>query len=158
MIDWLNQAVNLSDRDLFCTACYATLTANGPTWDLQVATAGHPLPIVARAEATTSIGHPGTLLGVFEEAPVQVEQTQLEPGDVAVFYTDGVTDLPPPFDLTIEALTDQVRQLRDAGGADTIAKRIERSLLDRVSDRYRADDVALVVLRVDGPAVAAPTV
>ncbi len=147
--DWLNQAVLLSDRDLFCTACYATLTRTGSAWDLQVATAGHPLPIVARAGATTPVGHPGTLLGVFDHAPVHVDHTQLEPGDVVVFYTDGVTDLPPPFDLTVEALTEQVRQLRDAGRADTIADRIEQSLLARVSDTHRADDVALVVVRVD---------
>jgi serine phosphatase RsbU (regulator of sigma subunit) len=153
VIDWLNQAVNLSDRDLFCTACYATLTRNGPIWELEVVTAGHPLPIVARAGATTSIGRPGTLLGVFDEAPVHVERTQLERGDVAVFYTDGVTDLPPPYGLTVEALTHQVRGLRAAGGADTIADRIEQSLVERVSDPFRADDVALVVLRVEGPAV-----
>ncbi len=29
VMDWLNQAVKLSDRDLFCTACYATLTRTG---------------------------------------------------------------------------------------------------------------------------------
>jgi serine phosphatase RsbU (regulator of sigma subunit) len=148
VIDWLNQAVNLSDRDLFCTACYATVTRAGSDWDLQVAAAGHPLPIVARAQATTTVGSPGTLLGVFNQAPVHVEHTRVEPGDVVVFYTDGVTDLPPPFSLTAEAFTDQVRELREAGDADTIAGRIEQSMLERVSDPYRADDVALVVLRV----------
>ncbi len=149
VIDWLNQAVNLSDRDLFCTACYATLTRTGSAWELRVASAGHPLPIVARAEATTPVGRPGTLVGVFDKAPVHVEHTELAPGDVVVFYTDGVTDLPPPFNLTADALTEEVSELREAGSADTIAERIEHSLLERVSDPYRADDVALVVLRVD---------
>ncbi len=151
VVDWLNQAVGLSDRDLFCTACYATLTDTGPTWELQVASAGHPLPIVARANATTPIGRPGTLLGVFREAPVHVENIALEADDVVVLYTDGVTDLPPPYDLTVDQLTDQVGGLRNAGDANEIAELIEQALLARVSDPYRADDVALVVLRVSGP-------
>ncbi len=80
---------------------------------------------------------------------MHVEQTGLEAGDVVVFYTDGVTDLPPPFNLTVDALTEQVGELRDAGGADRIAELIERSLLERVSDPFRADDVALIVVRVE---------
>ena len=69
-----------------------------------------------------------------------------------MFYTDGVTDLPPPFDLTVEALTQHVSALRDVGGAEMIAELIEQALVDRVSDPYRADDVALVVVRVEAGA------
>ena len=97
VVDWLNQAVNLSGRDLFCTACYATLSRTGPAWELQVAAAGHPLPIVARADETISVGRPGTLLGVFDEPRRCTWSDRLVAGDVVVFYTDGVTDLPPPF-------------------------------------------------------------
>jgi serine phosphatase RsbU (regulator of sigma subunit) len=150
VVEWLNQAVNLSDRDLFCTACYATITRRDERWQLQVASAGHPLPILARRGGAIEVGRPGTLLGVFEDAPVRPVVVMLEPGDAVVFYTDGVTDLPPPFGSTAEELTGQVSGLRDVGSADRIADRIQESLAERVSDRLRADDVALVVLRIDG--------
>ena len=150
VVDWLNQAINLSDRDLFCTACYATLTriAAG-SWMLHSAAAGHPLPIVSRADSTGSVGRPGTLLGVFEAAPVRVEATPLRPGDVVVFYTDGVTDLAPPFGITDEELAELVHRLGDAGSAGELADRIEGSILGRVSESHRVDDIALVVLRIE---------
>jgi serine phosphatase RsbU (regulator of sigma subunit) len=148
VVDWLNQAVNLSDRNLFCTACYATLTREDPSWTLRVASAGHPLPIACRRAGVAAVGRPGTLVGVFEVAPVTVEELTLEAGDLVVFYTDGVTDLPPPYGLTTEDLVAQVADVRLAGSANEVAAAIEASLVERVSDPFRADDVALVVLRI----------
>jgi serine phosphatase RsbU (regulator of sigma subunit) len=151
VIDWLNQAIALSDRDLFCTACYATLTRTGATWSLRSASAGHPLPIVSRRGGVITLGSPGTLLGVFGEAPVEVAELTLEPDDLVVFYTDGVTDLPPPYGLSADELADLVHQMRRIDSAHEVADQIEASIRERVSDPYRADDVALVVMRVAAP-------
>ncbi len=150
VIEWLNQAIALSNRDLFCTACYATLTAHPDgTWLLDVVSAGHPLAIHADGGTAHTLGRPGRLLGVFDDAPVHLHQTRLGPGEFVVFYTDGVTDLPPPFGLSVEDFTQQIARLQHTGGAEMIADEIEAALVERVSDPYRADDVALVVVRVE---------
>jgi serine phosphatase RsbU (regulator of sigma subunit) len=149
VMDWLNQAIALSDRDLFCTACYATLTHEQGTWTLRSASAGHPLPILSRSGHTSSVGEPGTLLGVFDPIDVSIAEATLSPGDLVVFYTDGVTDLPPPHGIDAEQLTQLVQTLRDRRSASGVAHGIEQSVIDRVSQPHRADDVAMVVVRIE---------
>jgi serine phosphatase RsbU (regulator of sigma subunit) len=148
VMDWLNEAILHSNRDLFCTACYATVSSRDGGWQLATTAAGHPLPIVATAEGTRPVGRYGTLLGVFDAVSTTTTTVALHPGDVVVFYTDGLTDLPPPHGITATELVGLIRQLRDAGSAGGIADAIHRSLLERVPDRARQDDVALLVLRV----------
>ena len=145
---WLNEAVLHSNRDLFCTACYATVTACDGSWQLTSTAAGHPLPIVATAAGTTTVGQPGTLLGVLDDIDTTTAHTELHPGDVAVFYTDGITDLPPPYGITTAELADLVHTHRDRGTAEEIAAAIYRSLLESAPDRHRQDDVALLVIKV----------
>lgn len=117
--------------------------------DVALARAGHPPPILLRADGTVELLEDprGTLLGVFEEASVDDGKLHLAVGDALALYTDGV----------IEA--------RDAGGkqygyerleslvsacagrtADGIARRIELSVADFTGGGI-TDDVAILVLR-----------
>ena len=66
------------------------------------------------------------------------------PGDVLVLYTDGITDLPPPYGIDADELAALVHQHRHTG-ADDIALAIRTSLEQRVPDHNRHDDVALIV-------------
>ena len=148
VIDWLNEAIAQSDRGLFCTACYATLSYDGEAWALKTAAAGHPLPIVLRRGRATAVGRPGTLLGMFDDVNISVTDTVLEPGDVVIFYTDGVTDLPPPNGLTPEEMAQLIESLALRASASDMADGIHESIVRRVPERERRDDVAMLVLRV----------
>ena len=147
IIDWLNEAVLLSNREQFCTVCYCTLTATDEGWSFTSTAAGHPLPIAATAQGTHVVGRPGTLVGMFDHVVVRTERTELRAGDVVVLYTDGITDLPPPYGIEPEQLGAIVDQIRGSAAHD-IAASLHRSLLDRVPDRNRRDDAALIVLAV----------
>ena len=146
---WLNEEVLGTEGDLFCTACYGTLVNGVDGWRLESTAAGHPLPILATTRGTWTVGQPGSLLGVLESLTTVTETSELEPGDVVVFYTDGITDLPPPYGISTDELIELVQKLRHSQTAEEVADAIHRSLLDRVPDRSRQDDVALLVLRVD---------
>jgi serine phosphatase RsbU (regulator of sigma subunit) len=148
VMDWLNQAIALSDRDYFCTACYATLTDEGDAWTLRVVVGGHPLPIVSSGGEARAVGRHGTLLGVFPSINVYVDQVTLLPGDTVVFYTDGATDLPPPFDATAEEFTELVANAR-SDSANAMADSIGHAVVQRVAGSHRGDDLALVILRLD---------
>jgi serine phosphatase RsbU (regulator of sigma subunit) len=74
----------------------------------------------------------------------RTEQTELVTGDVLLLYTDGLTDLPPPFGIDPEQLADLVHEHRSRS-ADDIALVLRTSLEDRVPDRNRRDDAALLV-------------
>ena len=145
---WLNEAVLHSNRDLFCTVCYATVTACDGSWQVTSTAAGHPLPIVATAAGIFTVGQPGTLLGVLDDIDTTTAHTELHTGDVAVLYTDGITDLPPPYGITTAELADLVHTHRSRGTAEEIAAAIYRSLLESAPDRHRQDDVALLVIKV----------
>ena len=122
VVDWLNEAILHSNRDLFCTACYATLTARDGGWVLESTAAGHPLPIVATRAGAHAVGRPGTLLGVFDSVSTTTTGVELCSGDVVLLYTDGLTDLAPPYGILPSELADLVQRLRDdTSTADAIA-------------------------------------
>jgi sigma-B regulation protein RsbU (phosphoserine phosphatase) len=72
----------------FITIVYATL--NVETLQLQYSCAGHPYPIVLRAEGTQELlDKGGGLVGVFEDR-FDAGECQLGPGDRLICYTDGI--------------------------------------------------------------------
>ncbi|GAA2343092.1 PP2C family protein-serine/threonine phosphatase [Dactylosporangium salmoneum] len=55
--------------------------------------AGHPPPLLTRGGAATELARPrGLLLGADPDAPYPVLTTPLTPGDVVLFYTDGLIE------------------------------------------------------------------
>jgi sigma-B regulation protein RsbU (phosphoserine phosphatase) len=73
----------------FCTACYGVL--NTETLELRVASAGHPSPIVLRADSEPiTLKTNGALLGIFAGEKYITTMHQLRRGDRLVFFTDGV--------------------------------------------------------------------
>jgi serine phosphatase RsbU (regulator of sigma subunit) len=158
VLEWLNQAMRLSNRDRFCTAVYATLTTDpAHGWRFSSCAAGHPRPIIIRADGRAELlGLHGTLLGVFEEIDIAVADTTLEVGDTVVLYTDGITDLRPPHARTELELTELVAKLVDGRSAGEVADAIHDVITDELaSDDDRGDDIALLVFRVTDPLPAA---
>ena len=87
----LNQ--RLIEQDLshstFATALYGTIDAE--TLQLTVSRAGHPAPIILRADGTPEPLQPeGSLLGIFPDETYDSCTTRLRPGDRVIMYTDGV--------------------------------------------------------------------
>jgi hypothetical protein len=77
---------------LFITALCGSLTIS--TGRLRLANAGHESPLIVRRDGSpiTVIEGSGSLLGAFHSLDLVESVTDLGHGDVAVFYTDGVTD------------------------------------------------------------------
>ncbi len=79
---------NLS-QSTFATALYGTIEVD--TLRLTVSRAGHPAPIVLRADGGAEPLEPeGSLLGIFPDETYGSCTAQLRPGDRVVLYTDGV--------------------------------------------------------------------
>jgi len=89
----LNEAIceqNLSSCQ-FCTAVYCVLDVK--TLSLTCARAGHPEPLLLRADGSRqSLAASGSLLGVFAEERYEPLTVPLAPGDRLVLYSDGVED------------------------------------------------------------------
>ena len=77
---------------MFATAfvCYLDLDSGA----VEFASAGHNPALVYRVASrrVEALNASGVALGVFEAAPYQPKSASLNPGDVLVLYTDGITE------------------------------------------------------------------
>jgi serine phosphatase RsbU (regulator of sigma subunit) len=145
----LNDAIRQQREDLrFATVAYLRMRKDNGHVELEGSCGGHPLPIVLRRSgAVETVGHPGTLLGVFEDADLSSDRTVLEKGDAVILYTDGVSqEREQGGSISEEDLEALVHSSAGMDAGD-IAQRILTSAIDSATGQSR-DDVAVLVLRV----------
>ena len=87
--------VDICDQNLsscqFCTAFYCVVDTD--TLTMTYCRAGHPAPILIRADGTIGrVDGPGGLLGAVPEATFESRRMALAPGDRVVMFTDGAED------------------------------------------------------------------
>ena len=150
VLELLNQAIirnGVDDR--FCSAAFARLVATEDGVRAEIASGGHPQPLLVRADGRVEeVGSTGLLLGLWPDPKIESVPVELRPGDALVLYTDGVTDARAPD--RILAPDDMARLLRESAGcpAPEVARRIEREVTEGAEHEPR-DDIALLVLGVE---------
>ena len=159
----LNQLAqeDLAQSHRFVTLFYSDFDPR--TRRLRYANAAHNPPLLWRAERR-SIGRldaAGLLIGLQPEAEFGLGEVQLEPGDVLLYYTDGVTEAPG---LTGDRFDEArlIRSLENACRGGQGAQCILDSLFERLDrfvgpDRQLEDDASMVVMKVP-EAVTLPSV
>ena len=146
----LNEALLRQRKDRrFCTVAYASLEVNGGgSAHVCLATGGHPLPYVLRADGTVeTVGEPGTLLGVLPDVRLSDTAVRLRRGDVMVLYTDGVTEARGPRGMFGP---DQLAAvIASCAGLDakSVAARIESAALE-IQEGNPRDDIAILAVRI----------
>jgi PAS domain S-box-containing protein len=150
VLENLNRAMRERRTNSFCTVVYGTLETDDGDPRFTAAIAGHPLPIVVRADGTVHrVGVPGSLVGVFDDIHVTPTVTPLHPGDTLLLYTDGITDVRPPYGLNPDQLDDLVgRAVASTTTAEELADRLHSDLSDILPITDRKDDIALLILRL----------
>ncbi|WP_143556755.1 GAF domain-containing SpoIIE family protein phosphatase [Sanguibacter antarcticus] len=152
ILDKTNRGIKL---DATGTAIVARLSHEGDGLRMRWSSAGHPPPVVARADGTVEIlqGRNGLMLGVEPSITRHDHEVLLGPGDVLVLYTDGLVERRD--EMFLDGLRRLVTTLESSG---TVAFAELPSVLvrDLVGDAL-ADDIAVLLVRVDAqPAVPAP--
>ena len=142
------------DDDRFCTAAYVRIDIDDPPSGrvgIAASSAGHPRPIVVRADGRAeALDCSGTLLGVVSDPDLVDVSLELGPGDAVVLYTDGVTEARQGNELFGED-----RLLAALGSlAGRSAEAIAAGLEQHVADYRRSarDDTAILVIRAVDPA------
>ena len=92
----LANLVLLADsEETFVTAVCARGRRIGDVVRLDVASAGHPEPVVVRRDGTVEqVPVSGTVLGLLNDTTYTSVQVDLAEGETCVFYTDGVPEAP----------------------------------------------------------------
>ncbi len=151
MLHTLHRALRLQPpgADL-CTACVVLMHPGPDHARLTVALAGHQPPLlIDHAGAVTSLGKPGTLLGVLDPIDIVEHHGELRAGQTLLLYTDGVIEAGRAGKQLGEAglrgLCAQTAHLP----LDGLLEHIEHAAIERAMGRLR-DDVALLAVRLDG--------
>lgn len=131
-----------------CVAADASPASPEGWLRLDVADAGHPLPLVLRADGRIeAVGESGMLVGVFEQARYLTATTLLGPGDVCLLYTDGVTEARGPQGEL--GLTGLLELLPGFAGTEpgALVEHVEQAVMQHL-DGGPHDDIALLGIGV----------
>ncbi|MEU0177446.1 SpoIIE family protein phosphatase [Streptomyces massasporeus] len=152
VLERLNSAIlDEGARSRFLTLLYGELRPQEDgSAELKVVCAGHPLPLRLRQDGSVEpAAEPQPLLGVIEDLELYEQTVTLDPGDVLLCVTDGVTER-----------REGARMLGDDGLADVltsctgltagaVAARIMRAV-ERFASDAPSDDMAILAMRVPG--------
>jgi len=111
--------------------------------------AGHNPPLIVHASGTVEqLAAGGLPLGIKADAEYREGRTQLQPGDVLVIYSDGVTEAGSPSgeEFGPTRLYECVSRNVDASAAG-IRDRIESALTKFSQGTRAADDITLVIVK-----------
>lgn len=97
MLSVANRTLRMHGCELYATAMAAIYDATTRT--LHLASAGHPSPLVARADGSVDeLPCHGVLLNVVDEPSYELCAVEIVPGDLVVLYTDGLVEIERDFE------------------------------------------------------------
>jgi PAS domain S-box-containing protein len=145
VIGQFNRTMLTEQEPRMCTVAYVLLDRHGDRFNATVSLAGHPPPLLYRADGSLSfLGKPCPPAGILETLDPHPESFELQPGDVLVLYTDGISrrELPPP-----ETVVSLGRCMSDEPLQAYVDRALEefRSMVPNVRD-----DVILIAIRIVG--------
>jgi serine phosphatase RsbU (regulator of sigma subunit) len=153
----VNEVLLQGAYERFATACDVRVIPQAHGGRIVVCSAGHPLPMLIRADGQVeTAGRNGTLLGVSEEVDLYDVPMEIRPGDALVLFTDGLVEWPshPDVEGSLRELLSSL-SCRPAAG---IVEALER-WWDEGTGGHGHDDAAVLVLRAvpggDNPDTAA---
>jgi serine phosphatase RsbU (regulator of sigma subunit) len=136
----------------FATAAYAVVDTS--TGHVRFACAGHPAPVLMRADGTLeTIEAEGGLLGVFEGEEYREATFELRPGDRLLLHSDGFEQAFPgdptgsrQARLPSKRYLDEFAAVRGAASATELVQQIGRRIDVQFGSVHQADDVTLLVV------------
>ena len=159
LIERLNvQVAKHTPASRFITFFYGLYDpANGR---LQYVNAGHLPPLIRRAsggfERVSGSTGSGLALGMFDEARYDTNEVTLDPGDLLVLYTDGITEAENPSGRAFdEAGLEAAISAANASDPFQIGRGIVAAVEHYAADVRLADDLTALILKRASESAAA---
>ena len=137
----------------FCTLAIAhleheSMAESSGAVRINVACGGHPAPLILRRDgAVETMSVTGTLLGMFAGLSFEPGAARLDPGDLALFFTDGATEARSQDSILGD---DGVATLLSVQAGKTAAEVVSSMEAEIVAFQQGSprDDLALIAVRV----------
>jgi len=149
ILELMNTAIYEAGRQQRLMTCVATVLEPQKRI-LQVASAGHRVPLLLRGGQIVPISTEGPPLGASPQAKFQEAAVQLHPNDLLVWYTDGLTECENERNEQFSERRLRSICLSSAPRSDPRAVReeITRNIQSFIGTRVPEDDVTFVVGKV----------
>jgi sigma-B regulation protein RsbU (phosphoserine phosphatase) len=138
---------NSTDVDKFVTLFYGILCSE--THELRYCNAGHNYPIHVRANGDTSrltVG--GLVLGALEDFDFREAAIPLEPDDVLVVFSDGISEATNENgDEFGEDHLAEIVRLHRGESAARIIESVMQAVREHTGDGQQSDDITIVVIK-----------
>jgi sigma-B regulation protein RsbU (phosphoserine phosphatase) len=131
----------------FVTAFYASL--DPPTGQLEYVSCGHPPPLLVHPDGLVQkLERRGPALGILPEPEYRTGEVTLDPGDIMIAYTDGVTEIEDNQGRRFgsDGLAVMVHELRSLP-VEALAEKIVSTTKRYAGTHGYRDDFTLVLLR-----------
>ncbi len=139
--------LGMGERRKVCTVALGLVRPDATGLSVCVCLAGHPPPLILRADGTTAmLGYGGTVLGATSWVAPPEEKIHLDPGDALVLYTDGVTERLGPSGQFGEAGLAAALRAAGGGSAEDLAEAVHSATRSHGTG-WGADDSAVLVVR-----------
>ncbi len=139
-------AQNHWQMSMFATLFFGVLDPN--TGLLSYVNGGHePLFIINQDGIKQILNSTGPAVGMMPNMKFEIKEVQLEPGEILIGYTDGVTEAKCPEGklFTDERLKEMVN--KPANSASELIERIKNKLFDYMEDAAQFDDITMLAVR-----------
>jgi sigma-B regulation protein RsbU (phosphoserine phosphatase) len=141
---------DLDRAELFITMSYMRYTPGSGS--LRFANAGHPPPILFRAEKRSCerLDAEGLILGIRREVDFEEIELQVRPGDLLLLFTDGLSEAENSEGVPFgeERLCSLLDELHHLPPQDLLEELLQQVRMFRGSHAL-SDDISLVALRVE---------
>ncbi|RAO54900.1 Non-specific serine/threonine protein kinase [Micromonospora noduli] len=152
LIQLLNQALfdapDAARRNQFTTLLLGSLDRGPAGLDVRIAGGGHPAPLLVTADGTvTPVPVGGMPVGALTAARFAETRVHLDPGDLLLAYTDGVTEARGPRDAAMFGEARLRATLASAAGQPPAAliDRVLRAVDDWLGGQAH-DDIAMLAV------------
>lgn len=114
--------------------------------------AGHENPVLIKNGNISRLNEGGLPLGIFEDSNYVENEISINPGDMLVIFSDGISDASNDLGnfFTEDRLIDMIRENRKLD-PESLIELICKSIKDFVDNTPQFDDITLSVVKRNGP-------
>ena len=138
-------SVEHSRETMFATLFFGVL--NPVTGEFHYINGGHESPfIIGQSGIKETLKSTGPVVGIFTGAEFNIRQSFLEPGDILIGYTDGVTEALSPRETLFSKARFLATLQQPASSATELIQRIQSDLFDHIDNAPQFDDITMIAV------------
>jgi sigma-B regulation protein RsbU (phosphoserine phosphatase) len=138
-------SVEHGQESMFATLFFGVL--NPVTGEFHYINGGHEPPfIIGQSGIKETLKSTGPVVGIVTGAEFKIHQSFLEPGDILIGYTDGVTEALSPQETLFSKARFLATLQRPASSAIELIQRIQSDLFDHIDNAPQFDDITMIAV------------